>query len=79
MKQLKPHLFLFDPSTTMSVNCEFQFMAMLEGHELEKELLSVVSILFMIDSPWRIGFINLTGSRVSVQLICNCVKRYNFK
>ena len=28
----------------MSVNQEFQFMAMLEGHELEKELLSVVSI-----------------------------------
>ena len=28
----------------MSVNQEFQFMAMLESHELEKELLSVVSI-----------------------------------
>ena len=28
----------------MSVNHEFQFMAMLEGHELEKELLNVVSI-----------------------------------
>ena len=28
----------------MSVSQEFQFMAMLESHELEKELLNVVSI-----------------------------------
>ena len=25
----------------------------------------------MVDSPWRIGFIDLTRPRVSVQLICN--------
>ena len=32
----------------MSVNRELQFMAMLEGHELERELLDVVSILLHI-------------------------------
>ena len=36
-----PSIFL----TKMSVNRELQFMAMLEGHELERELLDVVSIL----------------------------------
>ena len=35
----------------MSVNHEFQFMAMLEGHELEKELLSIVSILSLVGFP----------------------------
>ena len=30
----------------MSVNRELQFMARLEGHELERELLDVVSILY---------------------------------
>ena len=57
--------------TIISVNQEFQFMAMLEGHKLEKELLSVVSIFvfgwFSLENlsvgqirPW-----------VSVQLICS--------
>ena len=40
----------------MSVNHEFQFMAMLEGHELEKELLSVVSILSLVGFPFQRSF-----------------------
>ena len=39
----------------MSVNHEFQFMAMLEGHELEKELLSVVR-----DTTFMVGFLQKT-------------------
>ena len=41
-----PHLLLsFFPIIIMSVNRELQFLAMLEGHELEKELLDIVSII----------------------------------
>ena len=39
---------LFQRIFKMSVNRELQFMAMLEGHELERELLGVVSILLHI-------------------------------
>ena len=35
-------------TSTMSVNLELQFMAMLEGHDFEQELLGVVSILFFL-------------------------------
>ena len=35
----------------MSVDRELQFLAMLEGHELEKELLDIVSII-IISFSW---------------------------
>ena len=55
---------------TMSVNCEFQFMAMLEGHELEKELLNVSIFVFGWFSLENL-FVGQARPRVRVQLICN--------
>ena len=51
-------------------------MAMLEGHELEKELLSVVSILSLVGFPFSFcsflfPFCWLNWPWVSVQLICS--------
>ena len=40
----------------MSVNRELQFLAMLEGHELEKELLDIVSIII----SFIVGFLKKT-------------------
>ena len=57
----------------MSINRELQFLAMLEGHELEKELLDIVSIII----SFIVGFLKKTclsakfWPLVRVQLICN--------
>ena len=52
-----PHLLLsFFPIINMSVNRELQFLAMLEGHELEKELLDIVSIII----SFIVGFLKKT-------------------
>ena len=46
----------------MSINHELQFMVMLEGHELEKELLGIVSILlFIVGFLQRIGLLAKLG------------------
>ena len=64
---------------TISVNQEFQVMAMLEGHELEKELLSIVSISHLwLNFPQGNLFIGQTRPRVRVQLICNWDKEVGF-
>ena len=41
----------------MSVDRELQFLAMLEGHELEKELLDIVSIIII---SFIVGFLRKT-------------------
>ena len=63
----------------MSVNQEFQFMAMLEGHELEKELLTVVSIFIF---GWFSSENLFTGQIrpcISVQQICSWDKEVQFQ
>ena len=55
----------------MSANQEFQFMAVLEGHKLEKELLSVVSIFICGWFSSENLFVGHIRPWVSVQLICN--------
>ena len=63
----------------MSVNHEFQFMAMLEGYELEKELLNVVSIFVFGWFPLKNLFVGQVRPRIRVQLICNCDKEVQFQ
>ena len=41
----------------MSIDHELQFLAMLEGHELEKELLDIVSIIII---SFIVGFLKKT-------------------
>ena len=62
----------------MSVNQEFQFMAMLEGHELEKELLSIVSIFIYGWFSSENLFVGQIRPWVSVQLICSSDKEVQF-
>ena len=56
----------------MSVNRELQFMAMLEGHELERELLGVVSILLHIvgfqEKAFLLALSGLGKSATNLQL-----------
>ena len=54
-------------------------MAMLEGHELEKELLSVVSIFVFGWFSLENLYIGQIRHWVSVQLICSLkMERYDF-
>ena len=54
-------------------------MAMLEGHELEKELLSVVSIFICGWFSSENLFVGQIGPWVSVQLICSQDKEVQFR
>ena len=55
----------------MSVNREFQFLAMLEGHELEKELMDMVGISFIIGPDLETRCFSLIWLWASLQLICS--------
>ena len=65
----------------MSVDRELQFLAMLEGHELEKELLDIVSIIIISFSRFSKEnlFISQIWPLVRVQLICNRNKEVRFQ